>query len=226
MSLPDASTAAATTDTARLGLERLRLVRTAAQAATPEELKALKTGLSRSAQRRMSLLGLLVSKALEGQPLEANATLVYATAYAESGTLERYIDSFPEPSPLHFQAAIHPSAVEQALIERGQPLGSFMPVAGVTIERALEVARLLGTGTWLVCGEESGSWLLDSGLCRPWNVALAARIAEPDAAEAVLTYAPDTPSDPCLPWALVEALEAREDCACGSLSLRWLRRAS
>ena len=123
----------------------------------------LKERFPKNATRRMTQLGLLVGASLEPLALTADDTLVYASGYAETRALEGYLDSFPSASPTLFQTPIHPSAVQQALIARQQPLLEFFPLTGGEHlpAQALQVALLAPTPRVLLCGgEERGTWLL------------------------------------------------------------------
>ena len=117
----------------------------------------------RTALRRMTHLGLLAGAALDGLTLGAEDAIVYATTYAETRALEDYLLSFPLASPLLFQTSIHPSAVQQVMVGRQQPVGRFWPVTGRArlVESALLTALLEPAGrVVLVGGAERGSWLL------------------------------------------------------------------
>jgi len=76
----------------------------------------------RPALRRMTHLGLLTGAVLDGIALGADDAVVYATTFAETRALEDFLSSFPAASPLLFQTSIHPSAVQQVLIGRRQPI--------------------------------------------------------------------------------------------------------
>jgi hypothetical protein len=119
------------------------------------------------AVRRMTTLGMLVGSALgELEPREEDA-VVYASGYAESRTLEGFIDSFPMPSPTLFQTSIHPSAVQQLMISRQRSIREFMPLSGGSLLafHALRAACLAPAARVLLCGgEERGTWLLGYGL--------------------------------------------------------------
>lgn len=125
----------------------------------------LKAKVPRSALRRMSLLGLAVHAVLEAQPLGDCETLFYLSEFGESRMLERYLASFPEPSPLAFQASIHPSAVEQSLILRRQPLPRFFPIAAPGgLFSALRSLPPEDLPAILVGGDERGEWSAEDGL--------------------------------------------------------------
>ncbi len=136
-------------------------------AATRERLKEV---FPKLASRRMTQLGLaLGSTLLPHSPAETD-TLIYASEYAETRALEAYLDSFPSASPTLFQTSIHPSAVQQALIGRQQPIREFFPVTGHAhlVVRALQTAWLAGAPRVLFSGgEERGTWLLESGTASP-----------------------------------------------------------
>ncbi|PTY08579.1 hypothetical protein DB347_03110 [Opitutaceae bacterium EW11] len=133
-------------------------------AATRERLK---DRFPRGATRRMTQLGLLVGSVMEPLAPTENDTLVYASEYAESRALEGFLDSFPSASPTLFQTSIHPSAVQQFLIQRQQAVRTFFPMTGREnlVAHALQVALLADTPRSLVCGgEERGTWLLQNGV--------------------------------------------------------------
>jgi hypothetical protein len=130
-------------------------------AATRERLKER---FPRGATRRMTQLGLLVGAALDELAPRADDAIVYASAYAESRALEGFLESFPSASPTLFQTSIHPSAVQQALINRQHPVGEFFPLTGRAhlVAHALQAALLSPAPRLLVCGgEERGTWLLE-----------------------------------------------------------------
>lgn len=130
-------------------------------AATRERLK---DRFPRGATRRMTQLGLLVGAALDEVGPRPDDAVVYASGYAETGALEGYLDSFPTASPTLFQTSIHPSAVQQALINRQQAVGEFFPLTGRAhlVAHTMLAALLANAPRVLVCGgEERGSWLLE-----------------------------------------------------------------
>lgn len=192
-----------------------------------ERLGALKASVPRSAARRMTALGLLVHAVLEGRPLCAETTIVYQTAYSESRMLERFLTSFPDPSPLAFQASIHPSAVEQSLILRRCPVARLFPVAGRDgLFGGLRILRRSRSPAILVGGEECGEWLPRFGLAGEETFAWAVTsVSTPAQAEGILRWAPDG-SGPREPAPFHEALRDRREWQWsvpgrGSLSLLW-----
>jgi hypothetical protein len=138
----------------------------------------LKERFPRGATRRMTQLGLLVGSALDEMTPRADDSVVYASGYAESRALEGYLDSFPTASPTLFQTSIHPSAVQQAMINRQHPVGEFFPLTGRVhlVAHAVEAALLSPAPRVLLCGgEERGTWLLERKIAsaRAFGFALA-----------------------------------------------------
>jgi len=122
----------------------------------------LKDRFPRGATRRMTQLGMLVGSTLGPLASTEADTIVYASGYAETRALESYLDSFPSASPTLFQTSIHPSAVQQSLILRQQPVHQFFSMTGGDrlAAQALQVALLAETPRTILCGgEESGTWL-------------------------------------------------------------------
>ncbi len=144
-----------------------------APAATRERLKG---NFPVGATRRMTNLGLLVGSALARLEPGGDDSVVYATGYAESCALEGFLDSFPTPSPTLFQTSIHPSAVQQLMIGRQQPLRELIPISGgpLIAFHALRASLLSPAPRSILCGgEERGSWLLEHGLASDRTFAFA-----------------------------------------------------
>jgi len=98
-----------------------------APAATRDRLRAL---FPAGATRRMTQLGLLLGSVLDPLRPGAGDALVYASSYGESRALHDYLASFPTASPTLFQTSIHPSAIQQVLVARQQPVREFFPFGG------------------------------------------------------------------------------------------------
>jgi hypothetical protein len=133
------------------------------------------------ATRRMTQLGLLVGMALDKMAPRADDAVVYASAYAETRTLEGYLESFPAASPTLFQTSIHPSAVQQALINRQLPIGEFFPLTGRAhlVAHAFQTALLSAASRVLLCGgEERGTWLLERGIASDRSFAFALALTQ------------------------------------------------
>lgn len=170
----------------------------------------LKERFPRGATRRMTQLGLLVGSALEELGPQPGDAVVYASAFAESRALEGYLDSFPGASPTLFQTSIHPSAVQQALIGRQQPVGEFFPLTGRVFlaGQALQTALLCPAARVLLCGgEERGTWLLQHGQASDRSFAFAATLGGP-AAGAIARVTLTPTAEPAVEFTLPEFFDA------------------
>jgi hypothetical protein len=130
--------------------------------------------------RRMTHLGMLVGCCLQKINFDRGIPVIYASAFAESESLEKFIDSFPEASPALFQSSIHPSAVEQALIPGKQALDRFYPItcSDNLAGKALENCFLLSEEqVVLVGGEERGTWLVPFGLASGESFAFCLKLS-------------------------------------------------
>jgi len=191
----------------------------------------LREKFPRTAVRRMTHLGLLVGAVLDGMQLGPDDAVVYASTFAETCALEDFLSSFPTPSPLSFQTSIHPSAVQQVLIGRQQPLARLWPLAGRKrlVEHALLTALLEpAPRVALVGGEERGTWLLELGMASARSFAFAALLTM-DATGAIgsVAFAPSSAADEACPDLenFAQALAARRALgwrgAGGTWSVAW-----
>ena len=127
----------------------------------------------------MTHLGLLVGSVLDGIAVGPEDALVYASTFAEARALEDYLRSFPIPSPSLFQASIHPSAAQQVLIGRQQPIARLWPLAGRSrlVEQALVTALVEpAPRVALAGGEERGTWLVAHNVASDRSFAFAAML--------------------------------------------------
>jgi len=142
----------------------------------PDALAALKAEFPGRSARRMTRLGMQMSHVLRGMSLSEESSLVYATRFSETQTIEKFLGSFPFPSPQAFQTSIHPGGVEQFLIQNKQSIREFFPLAGGTdlLFRALQTAMLCRGSRIIICGgEETGTWLQEAGASSESNYAWA-----------------------------------------------------
>ena len=129
-----------------------------------ETRERLKGSFAPGATRRMTQLGMVVGAVLNKLEPQATDTLVYASTFAESRSLESYLDSFPTASPTLFQTSIHPSGAQQALIGRQRSLGEVFSHSGVEQmpAQSLLTAMLAPAARVILCGgEERGGWLVN-----------------------------------------------------------------
>ncbi|HEY9156038.1 MAG TPA: hypothetical protein VIM69_12955 [Opitutaceae bacterium] len=197
-----------------------------AMATTRERLK---DRFPKGGTRRMTQLGMLVGSVLGPLDPGENDTLVYASEFAETQALEGYLDSFPSASPTLFQTSIHPSAVQQILIQRQQPVRTFFPMTGLTrlVAQALEVVFLAETPRVILCGgEERGTWLLASGIASERSFAFACALTREKSENAVGTicFAPECEIVGEISLqTFFEALHERRPLAIGEQNAPWLK---
>jgi hypothetical protein len=122
----------------------------------------LRAGLTPGFGRRATVLGLLIGGVLREVLEQCRDTVIYASAFGETRALADFLDTFPHPSPTLFQTSVHPSAVQQVMIDRQLPIREYIPLAGgpCLAARALVTALLAPADTVVFCGgEERGSWM-------------------------------------------------------------------
>jgi hypothetical protein len=159
-------------------------------AATRARLRSL---FPAAAIRRMTQLGLLVGSALEPLQVAEDDALVYASTYGESHALRDYLASFPTASPTLFQTSIHPSAVQQFLVARQQPIREFLPLAGGAqiVAHAVQAALLSPARRAILCGgEERGPAERLEGVASPIGFAFALALGRDGPGLGTLRLAP------------------------------------
>ena len=182
---------------------------------------------SRNALRRMTHLGILVGSVLDGMALGPEDAMVYASTFAEARALEDYLRSFPVPSPSLFQSSIHPSAAQQVLIGRQQPISRLWPLAGRArlVEQALAAALMEPAPRLaLARGEERGTWLVAHNVASDRSFAFAALLTRGAAgAEGRVAFTPGDAADAPCPTleAFARALEARSPLEWGGAGGTW-----
>ncbi|MBC2594378.1 hypothetical protein H5P28_08925 [Ruficoccus amylovorans] len=128
----------------------------------PERRKALRKNFGPLAARRMSDLSLLIGEVTDGLEAGADDEWIYASRFGGTQSLERYLASFPAPSPLHFQNSIHPGALDLVSVARRQSSALFSPLCGLeTLVADALLAALIAppeTPVHLVGGDEYEHW--------------------------------------------------------------------
>ena len=146
-----------------------------------DRLRAWMGNFPANAVRRMTRLGLMLGSALRDFPLAEDDAVVYATTFGETVAIARYLESFPTASPLHFQTSIHPSAIEQVLINRQCPVRELTPLAGqpdLSAQAALTALLTPGGRVLLTGGEEIGSWMRQYDAASAVGFAFALELGE------------------------------------------------
>ncbi len=149
-----------------------------------ELLRAWMGNFPANAVRRMTRLGLMLGAALRDFPIGEDDAVVYATTFGETVAIARYLESFPAASPLHFQTSIHPSAIEQVLINRACPVRELTPLAGqsdLSAHAALTALLTPGERVLLTGGEEVGSWMRQLDAASAVGFAFALELGSDDA---------------------------------------------
>ncbi len=130
--------------------------------------------------RRMTDLALLVGEAIQTYMFTEQDVLIYATTYSELQSVEKFLDSFPSASPLHFQNAIHPAGLLQVLMSRQQPIESIIPLASKEhlVLDGLRTAMSSGAErVYNIVGEESATWLTEPGQSPRMSFAFAIELS-------------------------------------------------
>lgn len=148
----------------------------------------LKGAFPAGAARRMTLLGMMIGSALGATASGTIDSLVYSSEFGESVSLENYLRSFPTPSPTAFQSSIHPSAVQQVLIQRQRPVRQLIPLAGgpeLVLQAALAALTDPADEVVWCGGDESGTWLRDLGAAANRSFAFAVVLRKAPAGRAL-----------------------------------------
>ena len=138
--------------------------------------------------RRMTHLGLLLGEVMRGFPIAPEDAVIYATTFGETVATGRYLESFPAASPLFFQTSIHPSAIEQVLINRGCPVRELTPLAGqpdLSAQAAMTALLTPGERVLLTGGEEVGTWLRQLDAASNVGFGVALELSDAPSADAV-----------------------------------------
>jgi len=158
--------------------------------------KTLKKNFPPLASRRMTQLALMIGECLKDQEIQCSDSVLYVTTFSETLCLEKFLDSFPNPSPLMFQNSIHPSGMEQVLIAKKQSAEEFLAFGGNknAMHSALVAAFTSENPTqWLIGAEEKGTWLTEKECASDQDFALALKLTDnPAAALAKLSWQPLT----------------------------------
>lgn len=126
--------------------------------------------------RRATTLGFLVGGVLREALESGGNAIVYGSAFGETRSLGDFLDGFSHPSPTLFQVSVHPSAVQQLMIDRRHPVGEYIPVAGGPnlAARIIAAALLVPSDPVVLCGgEERAGWMAEHGVASDRSFAFA-----------------------------------------------------
>lgn len=171
--------------------------------ATPDaaeaRVEAHRDTLPRAQGRRMNPLGLALDLALEGDLPGANEPLVYISRHATLRAVEDFLKSFPHPSPLSFQNAIHPAGIEQCLVAKHASMGELIPVADDNLSGVAAALRATfhapGRVRRFVGGEERGTWLRELGAAAGETYAFAITLTDDEEPGTLGTISRDASSE-------------------------------
>lgn len=142
-------------------------------AATRERLKP---NFAPGAVRRMTLLGMMLGSTLKEMQPGSPDTVVYSSLFGETNALEAYLSTFPSPSPTLFQTSIHPSGVQQSLINRRLPVREFFPMSGsgAIVAQSAAAALMSEAPRAIWCGgDERATWMTEHNVASERTFAFA-----------------------------------------------------
>ncbi|WP_309387035.1 hypothetical protein [Cerasicoccus frondis] len=196
-----------------------------------ETRKKLRKNFKPLAARRLTTLPLLLGELTQSAAPQPTDEWVFASEFGGSISLENYLNSFPNPSPLHFQNSIQPGPIDLVNVARGQAANQLTPIVGGEhlLGDALLTAMISPAKTvHLVGGEEFTAWAATHGLGADDSFGFYLKICpSEESAVAELTLEPQAGDTP--PLTIREAavrLDKRESLATalsngGLIRLQW-----
>ncbi|MGE9295071.1 MAG: hypothetical protein ACQKBV_02115 [Puniceicoccales bacterium] len=183
-------------------IRRAITIATATQPVTtlpPERVKALRKNFSPLAARRLTTLPLLLGEVCRDAHPAPDDEWVFASQFGGSVSLERYLGSFPNPSPLHFQNSIQPGPIDLVNVAQRQPAALLTPIiAGrdVVAEGLLTAMISPAPVVHLTGGEEAEPWTADRALGSPLSYAFYLKLeTSADAALGEISFHPGETTD-------------------------------
>lgn len=131
-----------------------------------EAMTSAKARIDRKVLRRMSPTAVVLHALLTDYAAQDLGMMVLGTTFGESIGLEKYLDSFPHPSPMHFQNSVHPSSLLQWLIHEKQSIEELIPLAGECLSAnalAILFADHSARKRSLIIVDKMGTWLKEIG---------------------------------------------------------------
>lgn len=93
-------------------------------------LKELRRPFPAIQSRRMTPSALMIGHLLQDMTLEPADECIYLSTYSGSAHLDKYLESFPTPSPFYFQSSIHAAPLESLLVMNQLPVRSVVAYCG------------------------------------------------------------------------------------------------
>ncbi|WP_309400999.1 hypothetical protein [Cerasicoccus maritimus] len=137
------------------------------QEISDEQRKALRQNFKPLAARRLTSLPLLIGELTKNTAPEPADEWLFASEFGGAVSLDKYLGSFPNPSPLHFQNSIHPGPLDLINVIRRLPARQLTPMIGGEnlLGNALLAALISPADTvHLVIGEEYSAWASEQSL--------------------------------------------------------------
>ncbi|GHB90742.1 hypothetical protein [Cerasicoccus arenae] len=198
---------------------------------TEDERKLLRKNFSPLAARRLTSLSLILGDLTKDAPASPDDEWIFASSYGGSISLEQYLRSFPNPSPLHFQNSIQPGPIDLVNVARQQPARQLIPLIGAEnlLGEALLTALISPVDTMhLIGGEEHTNWAADHQLGSQTTYGFYLRLSTaPQNTIGELTFEPNTPPpSPLSTEDAIPLLDARKPLAFtlperGVIRLQW-----
>ncbi|WP_269537564.1 hypothetical protein [Cerasicoccus fimbriatus] len=137
------------------------------QELSDEVRKDLRKNFKPLAARRLTALPLILGELTKNAAPQPNDEWIFASEYGGSISLEKYLESFPTPSPLHFQNSIQPGPLDLINVVRGQSAAQLTPIIGaenLLAESLLAALISRAEVVHLAAGEEYTQWAAQHGL--------------------------------------------------------------
>lgn len=201
------------------------------QELSEDERKALRKNFKPLAARRFTELPLLIGELTKEASTSVQDEWIFASEFGGARSLEKFLESFPTPSPTHFQNSIQPGPLDLVNVTRRQPARQLVPlIGGETLFAEALLTALLSPASvvQVVGGEEFGAWSSDHKLGSATTFAYYLRLEQsPDGALGEVSFAFNESSGEVIPPSqAAKMLEGREPIRAllperGVLQLTW-----
>jgi len=197
----------------------------------PEQRKALRQNFPQLAARRLTDLPLLLGEVCRDAQADPDDEWIFASEFGGAMSLERYLESFPHPSPLHFQNSIQAGPIDLLNVAHRRPASLLTPIIGgeTLIGDALLTALISPNPVvHLTGGEETAPWTSENKLGSALTLAFYLKLTTGGgAAVGELSYDPAVSGrTPVSPQVFARAVAEREPIAIklperGTVRISW-----